>query len=463
MKASALKYTVLTSVASLIMLMPFYALMTVWAASGIGHYTALRLWGEALLAICGLGVLYLMLADFKIRTMTLTRRLAQLILIYFVVQVLWGLVALKRHDVNSKALGYGLITDMRFFLFFLIVWAVALRTTRLHANWHKLLFWPAVVVVVFGLRKFFVLPRDFLSHFGYGPSTISPYETINHNASYIRIGSTLRGANPLGAYLLIPLSALSVFIVRGRRNWKTISLFLGTIVTLFFSFSRSAWIGAVICVVVVLLLGARSKTTRKALLYSGVVLAVIVVGIFTGLRNNTRFENITFHSQTHSSALQSSDQGHASALRTGLSDLLHDPLGRGPGSAGPASVYNNHPARISENFFVQIGQETGWLGLLLFITINAGVGYLLWLGRKSSLALSLLASLIGLTFVNQLSHAWSDPTLAYVWWGLAGIAIASLPNSSESIDVPFDRPTDSKPFPQKAKKAVSKKLTSGAA
>jgi len=36
----------------------------------------------------------------------------------------------------------------------------------------------------------------------------------------------------------------------------------------------------------------------------------------------------------------------------------------------------------------------------------------------------LLASLIGLIFVNLVSHAWADDTLAYVWWGLAGIALS---------------------------------------
>jgi hypothetical protein len=227
MKASALKYMVLSTVASLIViivaLMPFHAFLTVWISSGVGHYTTIRLWKEVLLAFCGLGVLYLMAADTKIRTMTLTRLIAQLILVYFFVQIIWGVVAFMQHDVNAKALGYGWLIDTRFFLFFLIVWAVALRTTRLHANWHKLLFWPAVVVVVFGLLQVFVLPRDFLSHFGYGSATIPPFETINHNSHYIRIASTLRGANPLGAYLIVPLSAITVLLVRGQRHGQTIS------------------------------------------------------------------------------------------------------------------------------------------------------------------------------------------------------------------------------------------------
>ena len=157
---------------------------------------------------------------------------------------------------------------------------------------------------------------------------------------------------------------------------------------------------------------------------------VVSVGLYISFRHNTRFQNFVFHTQTNSAVKSTSDQGHTSALKNGLHDVIHNPLGNGPGSAGPASVYNTgHPTRIAENFYVQIGQEAGWLGLLLFILINVGVGYLLWLRRSDPLALCLFASLIGLSFINMLSHSWADDTIAYLWWGLAGIAMAPLPKS----------------------------------
>src|SRR6185437_15347018 len=99
---------------------------------------------------------------------------------------------------------------------------------------------------------------------------------------------------------------------------------------------------------------------------------------------------------------------HASALKQGVHDIIHQPFGRGPGSAGPAIVYNNGQPRIAENYYVQIGQETGWVGLILFLLINAGVGYLLWVRRRDPLAVMLYGSLIGISFINLLSHAWTD-------------------------------------------------------
>jgi hypothetical protein len=452
MKASAFKYTVLSTVASLIMVIiaviPFHAFLTVWAASYVGHYTAIRLWKEVLLAACGLGVLYLIVVDATIRTLTLTRRLAQLIVLFCLVQLVWGLFAYHAHDVSAKALGYGWLVDMRFFIFFLIVWAIALRTSRLQTHWIKLLLWPSVIVIGFGLLQVFVLPTDFLKHFGYSAATIPPYQTINHNIHYVRIFSTLRGANPLGAYLLIPLSALAVLLVRGVRTWQTISLFIADLIVLFFSYSRSAYIGAGVSLAVVVLVGMKNRRVRRSLLIGGGVLGLAAVIAVVALHNNPHFDNIAFHTQSHSNSPRSSDQGHASALQAGLHDLVQNPLGKGPGSAGPASVYNNHPARIAENFYVQIGQETGWIGLILFLTINVGVGYLLWLARRSSLALALLASLLGLSVVNILSHAWADDTLAYVWWGLAGIAIATLPHGSDLAPEVSTKPNVVSPAPK---------------
>jgi hypothetical protein len=98
-------------------------------------------------------------------------------------------------------------------------------------------------------------------------------------------------------------------------------------------------------------------------------------------------------------------------------------LGQGLGSAGPASVYNIKSAKISENYYVQIAQETGIIGIALFVSINVLLGiYLYKSGSESSIIL--FASLIGISFVNLLSHAWSDDTLSLLWFGLTGIILS---------------------------------------
>jgi len=64
------------------------------------------------------------------------------------------------------------------------------------------------------------------------------------------------------------------------------------------------------------------------------------------------------------------------------------------------------------------------LGLVLFTAAIVLTGMTLYRQRSDSLALGLLAALAGLTLVNFLSHAWADDTLAYLFWGLAALALA---------------------------------------
>jgi hypothetical protein len=438
MKTSALKYTVLSWISGITMLillvLPFHAFLTVWLSSNTGHYTAIRLWKEVLLALTIVGVLYLLLTDHKIRFHTLSRRLVWLILCYVLLNVAWGLLALNQHDVTAKALGYGLIVNLRFLIFFLVTWSVALRMARLRSNWRWLVLLPAIGVVVFGLLQVTVLPHDFLRHFGYGDSTIPAYETINHNQHYIRIASTLRGANPLGAYLLVPISLLCVMLIREGRNWKQAVFLAASLVVLFWTFSRSAWIGGVLTLFAILLLSRLSSKTQKISL--GIISGVILVsGLVTlAYRHNEHFQNFVFHTQTHSAVKATSNEGHLDAFNSGIHDLVRQPLGDGPGTAGPASYYNTgHSTRVAENYFIQVGQETGWLGMLLFILINLAVAALLFVRRADPLALSLFASLVGLTLINLLSHAWTDDTLAYVWWGLAGVAMAPNPKAEKDV------------------------------
>jgi hypothetical protein len=430
MKLLQFKYVLLTWLANIsvlmILLLPFHAFLTVWLSTFIGHYTALRLWKEYLLALGMMGVLWLFITDGKIRSHTLTRRLVWLMLAYIALTVIWGLLALNQHDVTAKALGYGLIVNLRFLLFFLMAWTVALRLARFRKRWEWLVLWPAAGVIAFGLLQIFVLPNDFLRHFGYGPATIQPIITINNNPHYVRFFSTLRGANPLGAYLVVPISLLTVLLVRKGRNWPHAVFLAAALVVLFFTFSRSAWIGAALSIVTILFLSHLAPRAQRLVALLALGILIIAVGIGIGYRHNTSFQNFVLHTQTNSAVPTTSDQGHLAALRAGLRDLSHHPLGYGPGTAGPASYYNTgHPVRIAENYYIQIGQEVGWLGLAMFLLINVGVGYLLLVRRDDPLALSLFASLIGLTFINLLSHAWTDDTLAYVWWGLAGIAMVT--------------------------------------
>ena len=408
----------------ILVLMPFHAVLTTWLASHFNHFDLLRIWKDLLLVPLGLGALWLIYREHQQDKFSKLRPLIGLIIGYAALELVLGIWALKVHHVNANALIYGWLNDLQYLVFFVIALLVAAKT-NLKKEWQRLLLMPASLVVLFGLLQHYVLPADFLRHFGYGPHTLPVYETVDQKSTYIRLQSTLRGPNPLGAYLLLIVTALvSLFMnLKKRRVLVTIFL-LASLVVLFFSYSRSAWIGALLAVCVFLGLSFHSKYKRRILLFGAAGLLVVGASAVLLLRHNDRAENIFFHTDEHSQSSESSNQKRGSALEDGLRDIWHEPLGRGVGTAGPASVRNNHPTRLAENYYIQIGQELGVFGLLLFLIINGYIFVYLWQQRDDTLSAVLLASFVGISFVNLLSHAWADDTLSLIWWGLAGIALA---------------------------------------
>jgi len=411
---------------------PFHAAITVWLSSFLGHYTALRLWKEALLLVgVGLGITLLVRSkrtrerlwdDQFIRTIII------LIGLYAALHILLAGIALLRSDVTLKALGYGLVSNLRFLAFFGICMIAASHFSDwVTVNWRKLLLWPAGIVVGFGLLQAFILPVDFLKHVGYGPDTIAPYIAVDQKVEYARIQSTLRGPNPLGAYLVVIMTALMGLLLAQRlRSWKLPIVLVAAMIVLYGTYSRSAYIGAAVSVGLLIWLMARSSYVRKLLVVSALVVIIIGAGTLLALRDNDRVQNILFHTDEHSLSSKSSNDSRANVMKRGLEDVAEQPLGRGPGTAGPASVYNDGQARVSENYFIQIAQEVGVVGLVIFLGICFFVGRALWYIREwSVLSLVLLTSLVGITIINLISHAWADDTLAYIWWGFAGLALGS--------------------------------------
>ncbi len=417
---SILKYGLVFLIAT----MPFYAFITVFGSLIIGHYTTVRLYKETLLVLLMIISIWWILIDRRLAKDFFKDRLVKLSVVFAAMVVLWGLISYLTGHVSLKAFGYGLIVDLRIFLVFVIAYLLSLKYRFNEKKIFKLILYPALVIVGFGLLQIFVLPHDFLSHFGYSLKTIMPFETINNNSKYVRIISLMRGSNPLGTYLIIPISALSLLLFRKSKIRLKASIFLLlSLVVLLFTFSRSAWIGAFVSVCLVVFLKIPSPVVKKRLIYLAVS-ALILFGLSVVVfRNNHVYQNLVFHTQSNSKSASSSDAGHLSAVSSGIHQIIANPVGEGTGTAGPASVYNSKSSpRIAENFYIQIGQELGLAGLAVFLAIQIIVAIRLY-KRNSDLGIIMFASFIGITVVNMFSHAWADDSLAYVWWGLAGLVV----------------------------------------
>lgn len=397
-------------------LLPFHALFTTWLGSNFGHLDLFRIWKEISVIALLPGALYLIWSEARMRKWLKNNWLPKLLLFYVLLHFIMGSVALYRGDVNRVALIYALFSNLRFLGFFMIVLAVGSKTDWLLRHWRSLLLIPAIAVIAFGLIQL-ILPFDFLRHFGYGTNTITAFQTVDQKLTYRRIQSTLRGANPLGAYMLLVFPLF--LLVRGKT--RRLVMQSAAAIVMFFSYSRSAVLGLLAAAAV---LAQPMVRWNKRIIIIVAVCIVFVGGAIFAFRDNNILQNTLFHTDETSRSPVSSNASRLSQTEEAARQIIYEPLGRGPGTAGPASFRNNHPPRIAENYFLQIGQEVGVLGLVIFLVIQILVGRMLWQNRKDNLSRILFALLVGLSVVNLVSHAWADDTLAYLYWGLAALAVA---------------------------------------
>ncbi|MDB5163565.1 MAG: rane protein of unknown function [Candidatus Saccharibacteria bacterium] len=412
-------------IGGLFVLAALYTPLAVWLASGLGHFDTIKLGKEFVLSALGAAMVYVLLTNRKLRQAVFKNKLLLWILTYV---CLTGVVALSdatMHRVSPSAIIFSVVSNLRFLAFFSLVYVAVLAKTKL--SWQKLVLIPAALVIGFGLLQF-VLPANVLTHIGYGPQTIVPFEAVDNRPDFVRLQSVLRGANPLGAYLVIIISLASVGLLSAKsKNQKLAygAMAVAGLVVLYGTYSRSAWLGTVLSLAIIGLIGLRKYLSKPLMLIGLVCLGGgLIIGAFLLLRNTYRFQSIVFHTSNRSTVV-SSNTKRASALKSGARDVLKHPLGSGVGSAGPASVHNTKASpRLSENYYIQIGQEVGWVGLGLFVVIQWLIIKELWLRRTDPVALALLGSFLGLILVNMLSHAWTDDALAYIWWGLAAVTLA---------------------------------------
>ena len=321
----------------------------------------------------------------------------------------------------------GILINLRYLLFFVLVYVALVLYPQYTKLFIRVFIAGALVVLGFALLQLTILPNDFLKYFGYNETTIMPFLTVDQNDSFVRINSTLRGPNPLGAYAMVVLTVLLAFWLKANRaitkreQVVLAILSVGGIVALWASYSRSAALGAVVAVGLVLAATVAKKLSKTV----WVVLAVVALalgGSLFALKDTDFVSNVILHVDPDEGSAVSSNDGHAESLVDGTNRVSEQPLGGGIGSTGSASLLTDSPL-IIENQYLFIAHEAGWIGLGLFIAISWLLLSKLWRGRKDWLVLGVFASGIALALIGLIQPVWVDETVALVWWGLAAIAL----------------------------------------
>lgn len=293
---------------------------------------------------------------------------------------------------------------------------------------------PRVVVIVgtmvsaLGVVQYF-LPADFMTHFGYSLSRgVMPAFFVDGKPDLpLRVMSTLREPNALGAYLLVPI-LMTVFMAwRARSNKRLIlaGCLSLQVLALFLTLSRSAWLAVFVSVLILAAHIERQLVKKYWKLIVGLMFvgAACLVVLLIPMSDTHFVQRYITHSGQAEVDDPNSNGYHWIFIRRGLAGIAAQPLGHGPGTAGLASIQNPSGSFLTENYYIQIGYELGVLGLGLFIALHIWLYRLL---RRSSVwwAPVILASFWAYIITNMLLHTWSNEA-AVMWWLVVGVAAIS--------------------------------------
>ena len=408
--------------------MPFHIFLSTWLGTSLGVLEGAKIAKDVLLVV-GSVLAFAPSVRQKWFKQLLKDRLVQLILAYAALTVL--LAAIKPADPDAEILGVAYNT--RFLLFFL--YAVLLthlfNPKQVLKQSIQVVLAASVIVLLFGIVQYTFLPNNALSHVGYSRQNgVVPAFFIDDKPDLERVMSTLRDPNSLGSYVII----IGSLALAGLLKLKSLDakkaakglLVLGGL-CLWFTFSRSAWLGYLLAVAVLFgLMGYQKKKLQltKTHVFISLVALLLVTSTVVAVRNTYFVKNVVFHAD-ESTVLEDPNQLRTRFWQESAKGIVANPIGSGPGTAGLASIKNEKQGTIlNESYYLQIGTEIGVVGLGIFLAILALCCYRLW-GMQGTVAAGLFASLVGLVFTNALVHIWSNEAVAYTWWGLAGLIMAT--------------------------------------
>ena len=422
----------------IIVLMPLHPFLSTWLGTSIGPLLLWKSWKEILfVSILLLITVWLWKYEKKQKITTfISNPLIILIVIYIVFSAFVS--ALHIYRVGPEATLAGAAMGFRYFTIFIIGYALFYFMARSKGGWMitalKFLSWTGVILALLGVIQVFFLPKMFLAHFGYDALfTIPPFLMVDDNPNVLRAFATLRGPNDYGAYLILTFLATLVLFRQHTKLYGISGILI--VVGIFLSNSRSAWIGLLVsCIVAGVIYAGRHVLRNKKVIISSILGVIVGISLVIVSFSVPAVRLAIFHSSPSDPHLfEGSTSNHFMATQAGIERVMDNPLGCGLGCAGPASYYSSSP-KISENYFVQVGEETGIIGLTLWLIIQGSVFVMLYrsyLTFRNPLALVLLASGIGISVIGLLLHVWSDDPLSLTWWGLAGGYLGWIMNLKE--------------------------------
>lgn len=254
-------------------------------------------------------------------------------------------------------------------------------------------------------------------------------ETEYGAATVVRAGATFDHPNVFGTFLigLLPTALYFAFSHRSRL-WRYVysGVLVLLLVALVYTFSRSAWLGGGMGILVVIALN-RSIGFRTA----GLLIAIaLIVGVVM-LPRDAKCVLLNRSGSTQSYDVGRLYSWHTAAKMIASHPVLGVGLGRFHASysdyAGEGEVYRQNPLHHMDahNTFLDVGAEGGLLSLAAFTTFLFLVLRLLLRllsSDRGSVALPLFAGCLAILVQSMLQSLQYEE----IWWVLMGLGLCSV-------------------------------------
>jgi hypothetical protein len=254
----------------------------------------------------------------------------------------------------------------------------------------------------------------------------SPFKTISITLA-TRPGGFLVDAPLLAEGLILPLAIGSSRIVRPSANplWYFATAVFATSILL--TASRGAALAAALVLLLTLRRAGSAALTATRTRYALVLVATIVVVAPFLLQSQ-----LAHRARAAVAGRDLSAQTHSSQLTNSTRIFFTHPFGLGLG-IGTASRSARTGAYISEDAYLQIGNEIGALPMVLFaalvVTTIAGLARV---DDPSPLAGGAFCAGMAIALISLFTNAWIDVNVSWVFWAVAGLVLVDRPHRAGS-------------------------------
>jgi len=201
------------------------------------------------------------------------------------------------------------------------------------------------------------------------------------------------------------------------------------------SFTRAAWLAVIFVFILTLILPVRKRVDFRQIWAAGAIMVVAIPVLFVIDKVGTG----KFTTGTFSNAVTNGTDvlGRLYQFRTSFSDLKHSPiLGGGIDSYGQRHILAGAPEHLA-NLELSVVNDTGVLGLLVFVAFMVALVVVAWRHRGDLTVLGLSAMLLVLAITNQATETLE----LMITWLLIGLLLAAVRVAQSEVSPPVNAHT----------------------